>query len=113
VYKTAIYKSPISSLEIFFLVLIVKQLIHFCFTDVKKPKKNTRGIYSSILAQKVAVEKNARANYAPPRNAGTIFVDLTPRQFSAPLRESKTEEEEKWTKKRYEILKKSILVTIH
>ena len=83
------------------------------FADVIKPKKKTRGFYSSILAQKVAVEKNARANLAPPRNSGTILVDLTPRQFSAPLRESKTEEEEKWTKKRYEILKKSILVTIH
>lgn len=85
----------------------------FLFTDVKKPKKKTRGIYSSILAQKVAVEIEARANLAPPRNFGTILVDLTPRQFSAPVRESKTEEEERWTKKRYEILKKSILVTIH
>ena len=51
-----------------------------------------------------------------------VFMKLTPGHLPqkylkisynlGPLRESQTEEEEKWAKKRYDILKKSVVVTI-
>jgi hypothetical protein len=76
-----------------------------------KKKKDRCGRYSSELARKVAAEKASMSSLPPPRSFSTILFDLTPRQFSAPVRESHSEEEQQWMKKRTELLQKSCKVS--
>ena len=62
--------------------------------------------YDTILATKVAVEKDKLANLPAIRNQATIEFEFSARQFPAPKRESNKEQEEQWAKQQKEAKQK-------
>ena len=76
------------------------------FKEEEIPQVRIKKDYDTILATKVAVEKDKLAHLPPIRSQGTIEFEFSARQFPAPKRESNKEMEDQWAKQHKETKQK-------